>query len=210
MPRTSAVASDNFNRAAPLGANWSNINSDWATPTIDTGNTRVVSNTANLQANEGCTRWVGAGTFNTDQWASIKVYPNFNTQDYGVGVMVRCSADINAGRDSYQAIVEYGAAGPDYTTKLRKVVDGTITVLHSATVTWTSGDRIDIEVEGTTLRLCQNGTPLGGSFTVTDTSLSAGQPGVVVSGGDTEQGDDWAAGNFSAGGGTTLMGQAAL
>ena len=200
MARTAAVASDDFNRAAPLGANWTNINSDWAAPTINGAGTRVIGNTANLPSNEGCVRWAGSGTFNNDQWASIKVYPNFNTSGYGIGVMVRSSADVNAGRDSYQAYVEYSAAGPDYTTILRKVVNGTVTVLHSATNAWTGGDRLDIEAEGSTIRLCKNGTPLGGSFTVTDTALTTGQPGVVASGGSTEEGDDWEAGNFASAG----------
>lgn len=198
MPRTS-IATDNFNRAGPaLGSDWASLNDNWGSPQI-TASTLVYGGVSQTDNNRQVARWVGAGTFTNDQYSSLVISSlAFNTGSFAHGVVVRASADVNANRDFYQACVEEDSSGPNYTTRLAKFVNGTYTLLHSASVAWTVGDRIELEVEGTTLRVCKNGTPLGGSFTQTDSDLSTGNPGIAVSGDATVTSDDWEGGNITA------------
>lgn len=200
MPRGAVIASDDFNRES-LGANWAQLNSFWGNIAI-ASSSYVYGTNSNRQPGDGAAaRWVGAGTFTADQWASVQIVAlPYQSATYNIGVICRASGDTDSNRDYYFAAVSADSPGPNYTTTLGKVVNGTRTVLYSASVPWAVGDRIELEVEGSTLRVCKNGTALGGSWTVTDTSLTAGQPG-VLSGGSVVGGDNWEAGGFSAGGG---------
>jgi hypothetical protein len=134
-------------------------------------------------------RWTG-DSFENDQYSSLKLVDiSFGG---ALGVIVRGSADTNANRDYYYFIFQYSG-----TSRLGKCVNGTDTELHSAAVSWSVGDYIELECEGTEIRACKNGSPLGGSFTVTDTSLSSGAPGICgwqVANDPT--GDDWEGGNL--------------
>jgi hypothetical protein len=201
VARTS-IATDNFNRAS-LDANWAQLNSFWGSIGI-TASTRVYGSVDRTPGDGAAARWVGAGTFTDDQYSSLVVGAlTWLTTSYNIGVICRASADTDGTRDYYGASVCMDAAGPTYTTVLYKVVNGTITTLHSAAATWAVSDRIELEVEGTTLRVCKNGTALGGSFTQTDSSLSTGAPGVALGGGTTIYGDDWEAGTITAAATTT-------
>jgi hypothetical protein len=125
----------------------------------------------------------------------------FQSIGYYIGVAVRCSADTDGARDYYALIVSSDAAGPNYTTRLIKIVNGSATTLHSASVAWASGDTVELEVEGTTLTGMKNGSALGGSFTQTDTSLTTGKPGILgATDTDTSAtGKNWVGGNLTAG-----------
>jgi hypothetical protein len=125
----------------------------------------------------------------------------FQSTGYYIGVAVRCSADTDGARDYYALIVSSDAAGPNYTTRLIKIVNGSATTLHSASVAWASGDTVELEVEGTTLTGMKNGSALGGSFTQTDTSLTTGKPGILgATDTDTSAtGKNWVGGNLTAG-----------
>lgn len=189
------VATDNFNRAS-LGANWANQNPNWGT--VQTSGSTVFTANASNTNNEAIARWVGAGSFTDDQYSEVTIGGlTFLSASFAVGVIVRASADTNGDRDHYFAEVQADSGGPTYTTVLGKVVNGTRTELHSAAVAWADTDKVSLEVEGTTLRVCKNGTALGGSFTQTDASLSTGLPGILANG-SAPTGDDCEVGNLSS------------
>jgi hypothetical protein len=197
MARTS-IATDNFNRAS-LDSDWAQLN------TVVSGNVQIDSSiriqgqyNAQPTDQQPTARWVGAGSFTDDQYSQIKL---LNPLDWAsstvrAGVIVRASADTGAGRDYYEAYIAQDS-GTTPTTYLAKWVNGTRTGLYSAAQTWAANDTISLEAEGTTLRVCRNGTPLGGSWTVTDSSISTGLPGVTIAGVGA-LGDDWEGGNMGA------------
>lgn len=191
------VASDAYNRVdgAP-GADWAQLNTDWGT--LNVVSNQIVGSNAADGNNRPAMRWVGAGSFTDNQYASIEVSAlSFQGANFFIGVIVRASGDVNALRDFYATFVASDSAGPNYTVSLIKVVNGTTTVLHSAAIAWTANQRIELEAEGPTLRVCMDGTPLGGSFTQTDTDLASGSPGVTGTHSSCP-GDNWAAGNLVA------------
>jgi hypothetical protein len=197
MSRT-VVATDNFNRAS-LGANWEQVNPIAAVAQI-VGSTAFAGS---VFGQEGTARWIGAGTFTADQCSSVVIFDTpTGSNNYGIGAVVRASGDIDGARDYYLALVAD-------TTYLLKIVNGSLSVLNIGSVTWTNGDRLEIEAEGTTIRLCQNGSPLGGAWTVTDTSLASGQPGICgVGDPGICTGDDWIGYNLVTA--DTFLGQACL
>jgi hypothetical protein len=185
------IASDDFNRAdGALGANWADIDPTWGTVSI-------TSNKVGGGSGEGAaSRWIGAGSFIDDQYASVVVGGIATTNDW-VGAMVRVGAGTNASRSYY--LLAFTDTAPQQ-TYLVKVVVGTSTTLKTDTsVSWANGDRIEIEVEGTTLRGMKNGVALGGGYTVTDSSISSGLPGIWCnSNTHLITGDDWQGGNLVA------------
>ena len=198
MARTT-VATDNFNRAS-LGTDWAQLNAANNTVTINSSIRIAPSGTGSVALGlEAAARWVGAGTFNADQYSSLQIVNvDFQTASYNIGVICRASSDTNTARDYYGASIALDGSST-YTTTLYKVVNGTYTSLYSAAQAWSVNDYLSLEVEGTTLRLCRNGTPLGGSFTLTDSSISAvGAPGVTISGTTVAFGDNWEGGNLTA------------
>ncbi len=193
MARTS-IATDNFNRAnGTLGANWTYVYNLGFGSSIN-----ITSNEAagNVSGAEAVARWTGAGSFTADQYSSAVVHHftgGTGTNNYTVGVVARCSADTDANRDYY--FIRIGAL-----TYLGKVVNGTETVLNSGSISWVDGDTCDIECEGTAIRLCQNGTPAGGAWTQTDSSIATGLPGILGAGDSTIASlDNWEGGNMGSG-----------
>jgi hypothetical protein len=198
MART-LIASDNFNRAS-LGTDWSDLNSGWNTLSIAGSVAAVYSFSTISLAQFGATRWVGSGSFSNNQYSEID--PTgfaFGGGAEAIGAGVRVSADEGTEQNGYYFHVRDDAAsGGSHLAILWKVVGGTTTVLHSASVTWGDGDKISIEAEGTTIRGCKNGTPLGGSFTQTDSDLSTGKPAICGAGGSTCRATAWESGDLSA------------
>lgn len=195
MART-LVASDNFNRAS-LGADWAMVNTIRGNVVIDSS-TRVWGEYAAIGDDHPTARWVGAGTFSDDQYSSAVIIDSTPPgSTYRFGVVVRASADTNGTRDYYEAYVALITGL--VTTHLTKVVNGTKTDIYvSSSPTWADNDRIELEVQGTTLRVCKNGTPLGGSFTATDSSITTGKPGLSVT--NQMYLDDWEGGDMTADG----------
>lgn len=194
MART-LVASDDFNRAS-LGANWAQLNTFAATVQITTST--ICTATAGSTGNAGAARWVGAGTFTDDQYAEVEIGGlAYISDDYFTGVCCRASSDQDGSRDHYWARVSANAGGPNYTTAFGKVVNGTVTTFHSASSAWANTDLLSLEVEGTAIRLCKNGTPLGGSFSTTDASLTTGLPGMYCAN-SIAYANAWAAGNMGS------------
>lgn len=198
MTRTS-IATDDFNRAGPdLGTNWSNM--DTASP----GDIKINSSVKfcgqyGMQAVErrACARWVGAGTFTDDQYSSAYVSGIGTVPSSSAAIGVICRASGNAGtRTFYEMLIVGDGTGVPHPTTLCKWVSGTRTLLYSAEISWADNDEISLECEGTTIRACRNGAALGGSWTVTDSSITTGAPGVASSA-SSLFGDNWAGGNIS-------------
>jgi hypothetical protein len=193
------IQSDDFNRAS-LGSNWAQLQLSFGSMATFSS-THVCGTSAQADANRQVARWVGTGTFTNDQYSSI-VVSNITTtlnDNYGIGVICRASADTDANRDYYEFVMlntESPGSGQQ-TFELNKWVNGTQTTLNTGLVTIANGNRIELEVQGTTIRACINGTALGGSWTQTDSSIASGQPGICGAGGDNIRGDDWQGGSLT-------------
>lgn len=185
----SVIATDNFNRAGPgLGADWAQLNAG-------DGSVIIVGSTHIEQNFDGVARWVGAGTFTDDQYSSLKLTTVPDGGQGGLfGVVARASADTGAARDFY--LVE---VSDDDVLTIKKVINGTQTTLESlAAQEFAAGTRIEIEVEGTTIRALKDGTVL---LTATgQTELTTGKPGVraMTDTSPNWEGDDWEGGNLTA------------
>lgn len=147
-------------------------------------------------------RWSGGGTFTDNQYAKATVgglsWAGFNSQ---VGVIVRASGDVDGAADHYRLCI-WDDAVSVRTTKLIKMVNGTETTLDTRTQAWDNGDTIELEAEGTDLRAYRNGTLL---YTVTDSSLTSGAPGMFMRGSSNNPTlEDWEGGNVSSPTGPTI------
>lgn len=194
-----SVATDNFNRAGPaLGANWATLNNLAGDDMKIVASLRVTGGTSG--SSRAAARWVGAGSFTDDQCSSILITTlSFSTTSYSTGIIARASADTDSGRDFYEVLVLSDSNGPNYTTQVNKVTNGTRAALNSASRAWAVFDRVGLECEGTTIRGTKNGVAF---FTVTDSSITTGKPGIAGSNDEVDAnatGDDWDGGNLVAG-----------
>lgn len=179
----SLIASDNFNRAS-LGADWAQLRPNDGSIIIDSSIRLGASSV-------GAGRWVGAGAFTDDQYASLKLVSIGFGGSARIGVLVRASGDIDAARDYYFYLLNDGTN----VAHLGKVVNGTETSLASGASAFVTNDLIEVEIEGTALRGLRNGV-VERSVTVSD--LATGKPGVMNEETDQVFGDDWIAGNLVA------------
>lgn len=202
MPRT-LIASDDFNRAS-LGANWAQ-----AGPILPGGflaDLRIRSSLyaeASGQGADAVGRWVGAGSFEANQFAKATLanvgYWGVSTRA-GVAVCVQPNrGTVSAPESSYYAVRVHGDASGAKTTSLVRVVNAVETVLASTTMTWSTGDTIELERDGTTLRPYRNGSAIA-ALTVSDSAISGGVPGALCRAAGAIYLDDWSGGNITAGG----------
>lgn len=180
----SSVATDDFNRAdGAVGSNWSYIRlSSWQGATPNVGSNVLRGRAIGL--NHQVIRWNGAGSFSDDQYAKIELGGmGWFGIDYMVGAVVRCSADTDANADYYAfLVIDDQPNGGNKTCKLVKRINGTETVIATVTTTsWTNGDTVELEAEGTTLRIFKNGTQIGSDYTG-QTDLTTGKPGILIGG----------------------------
>lgn len=192
----SQIAADNFNRAS-LGANWKQQNTVDGAITIY-GSARANGANAHVASNRMIAVWDGAGSFANDQYSAyILGGLSFLSNQYGVGAAVRSNGLTDGSRSYYEVVVYADSSGPNYQTDVNKMVNGTVTNLVSSTTpTWANGDEVSLEVVGTTLTVKKNGVALGGVYTLTDSSLASGKPGLSGSGGDTVYADSWEGGSI--------------
>jgi hypothetical protein len=212
MATRTQIASDTFtysngSLASVSGGNWTQLKG-----TGDGTSLQVVSNQitpSHFFGAEKTYRWTGTGTFTADQYASLALGTLTNSGGQ-IGVICRPTTDTEANRDYYYAY--YLDQSPNAAV-YGKLINGTLTQFFSGTgIAWVSGDRISLEVEGTsppTLRVCRNEVPLGGSFTTTDTvgtALTGSLGGGLWGTGDSNvpTGDNWTAGNLTAAAGGIL------
>ena len=202
MAQRTPIATDDFNRASLGTTDWTQLNTDNGSITISASTVVTGSVAGTIRP---AARWTGAGTFTDNQYVKIAVILVADNGDsYANGVICRASADTNTTRDYYLAEVHSGG-GANRTVQLAKIVNGTRTQRHSASVAWSSGDTIELECNETEIKAMKNGTALGGLYTWTDADLTTGNPGVVASGAAAgTTGDNWEGGNLGAvGGGAT-------
>jgi Abnormal spindle-like microcephaly-assoc'd, ASPM-SPD-2-Hydin/Cep192 domain 4 len=213
------VVSDNFARAdGSLGPHWTTITN--TPPVISSagftnGTGTSDNNSPTTTANAGVAAW-NADSFGADQYASVTINAVGATgTDCAPGVVVR--ANSTSGGNWYAAWAGRNTTGtyPPYQVEVWKLVNGTSTVLSQvpAPPTVQVGDVLTLQVIGTTIIALWNKTII---FSGTDSSVSSGQPGIIVGlgtpGGDnpaaTTTANDWIAGELTAGnagsGATTL------
>jgi hypothetical protein len=213
MART-AICTDTFNRAS-LGTEWLQLNENQWGPMSINGSARISVSAAAAQSNtHGAAircNFSGAldsgqtgdsANFIADQYSSLVLAGTLNNLGdaaYNVGVIVRASTDIDGARDFYGVTVGcLDAGGGTFRTILFKIVNGVYSPLGTGDVAFIVTDRLELEAEGTTIRVMKNGTALGGSFTVTDSSLASGNPGVCGGSSNYIMGDDWEGGNLTS------------
>jgi hypothetical protein len=206
MARTS-IATDAFTYSngvleSVAGGNWTNLRPS----------TNDVSVSSNAVVNSGFStisnyRWDGTGSFTADQYAKITLTTiNWtSTPNVKLGVSVRFASDTDANRDGYYAYIQ-DESGTVH-TKIDKVVNGTATNLSDATGDgFANGDTIELEAEGTTLRVFKNGVELR---SVSDSDIggsSSHKPGLSMS--DTAAlsvMDSWEGGNITGSSGTAAL-----
>jgi hypothetical protein len=205
MARTS-IATDAFTYsngelAAVAGGNWTNLRP--SSNEIFISSNRVVGG----YSNTGNYRWDGSGSFTADQYAKITLTTIDWTSnpDVRLGVGVRYSSDTDANRDGYYAYIQYESSAEH--TKIDKVVNGSATNLSNVTGDgFVNGDTIELEAEGTTLRVFKNGVELRN---VTDSDIggsSSHKPGLILSDilGVSIM-DSWEGGNITGSSGTAAL-----
>lgn len=192
---------------AGVGGNWTQQETATRGNVVDdTGNSRVTGQFSASGNDSPSMRWTGSGTFTNDQYSSVSLLGlSILTSTVRAGVRVRCGAGTEtAGISGYEAYIQYDGSGT-YTTILAMHNGATFTTLNSGTLAWANTDLISIEVQGTTIRLCKNGTPIGGAWTQTDSTLTTGQPGVLVTASAFV--NTWEGGSITSSSGSPTMGQ---
>jgi hypothetical protein len=189
------VATDNFNRAdGTLGANWTDTNSANAGTLLIATNQLVGQFSQQPTGHQAASRWSGAGSFTTDQYAKLTLVNVAGNNGINVchGVQTSC-AGADATRSCYEFYVAQDSATTP-TTFLVRWSSGTRTVLFSGTQAWANNDTISLEFERGILYGCRNDVRLGGSWVVSDATLSGGTPGAVSD--SVALGDNWEGGNM--------------
>lgn len=184
-------ASDSFSSGS--GALLTTYSANWA---FVQGQFRVESNEvrASTGGTECCARWSG-DSFTSDQYARVTAVAPFG---YSVGPAVRAQSGVASWYGAYSY------AGDEY---FYKVIGGVYTEFLVSADDPASGVVVELQAEGSTLRVYYNGAL---KFTQTDSSLSGGAAGLAGYGDNaTARGDDWEGGNLGAGSLTVGAGLAA-
>jgi hypothetical protein len=166
-----------------------NALSNWSTVTnydLDINSNGACADRAGA---EQCDRW-NADTFEPDQYAEATWIETSAQSGLEVGVAVRCSDTA----ETYYGFYGNSGAGNSY---LFKVVNGgSWTQIGAARSGFQNGDRIRLEVEGTSLRCYINDVQEGA--TETDSDISSGYPGICgYDDGTVRRLDDWEGGNLA-------------
>jgi hypothetical protein len=188
-----ALATDSFTRAdaANLGANWTGTGEGTAT------GYKIVSNAVANTGDGGADEWAKytAVTWPNDQYSQAAVTISVaggGTGD-GEGVGVRIAA--GATKTLYRFVVNSNAGG---SAEVSKFVAGTYTQLGTRTPTYSAGQLVYGEIQGSTLVMKYNGVQLGASLS--DSSIASGSAGLAHSGPGvtlTTALDNWEGGDFS-------------
>jgi hypothetical protein len=185
-PGAVALATDNFNRAneTPLGGNWTlsgagdndfNLSANHIVP----ANTSVDS-----------VDWYNAVVWPNNQYSKASIVaPGTSAGGQGMGLCVRHATSL---RTYYGCVID--AAGAS-NVQLFKMVAGTKTVIWTRTATYSSGAIMELQVQGTTLRVIYNGSQVGAD--ATDSAISTGNAGLYYSSTDASATlDNWEGGSL--------------
>lgn len=197
------IITDDFNRAnsGGLGANWT------IRPTAADNGWDIASNQAKvLSGSGGALGWYsGAGwTGGNDQYSEFSIQSLQSGKDFGPACRIS-GASVATGQAYLYDINDNDAAvslGSSISTALYKQTTGlTFTQLGASTnITISASDIIRVECNGTTIRGLVNGVS---KISQTDNGIVSGNPGLYTGSGTTSTLDDWAAGDFGGGGGST-------
>jgi hypothetical protein len=186
--------------------NLSSVDSNWTNQDGISGHVGVSSNqiySAYAATSDVC--WVGAGSFDADQYATIKVVGSVTDLPDKIGVSVRNNGAVSASRSLYRAYVWDPTGGGDAEQVVtEKIVSGGApTTLQTSTETFASGDTLTLSVvtdgSNAILRTYKNGVQFGGDITDSSSPLTSGKPGLVAAGNAaTLFGDDFVGGNVTA------------
>lgn len=196
----SQLASDNFTRAnsTGLGANWTANSHDGNPAGFD-----IISNTAQPHSTAGDSSDLYTGVASpNDQYSEVTFSATAaDGAGTGSGPMCRCSTG---------ALTYYRCIGNASGYQVAKAVAGSGTSLSSGTgTTFTAGDKLRLEVQGTTWRVFKNNVQFDAG---TDSSIASGDFGISYSSTSSSQANAglslWTGGDFSSGPG--LMGQIQL
>lgn len=200
----SLIASDTFNRASPIGANWTQIGD--STMDIEASTMFRASHFSSaMGSTHGAAVWAGAETFSNDQYAKCSVQTLTNQgSGAGSGIILRCSGQASPGGDYYYVFVAADAGdGGTHTINVGKMLNDADTGITTRSSVFSNGDTISGEIEGTTIRVYRNDIQLGAD--ITDASLSTGKPGIcsLTNSGAGNYGDNWEGGDITAATGTS-------
>lgn len=191
----SQLVSDDFNRAnGALGANWTSISTGGQAMEVSANQCGMPTG-----AGEGLAYYSGAGwTGGADQYAEAKAVALQSGRD--IAAACRVSGASVAAANAYLMVINSDDVATGFGSMkvtLYKQVAGAFTEITTAVTTSVSAnDVIRVEAQGTTIRGKINGTTV---VSVTDASLSSGNPGLYVGSGNGSRWDDFAAGDFSGG-----------
>jgi hypothetical protein len=179
------LVQDNFNRANqnPLAGNWS-------TPTG--ANALQLSSNAVTYTdfNNDSSAYYNAITWPNDQYSQC----NCTVSNEGGGQGFGPSCREASGALTRYRLVASTAASNNF--ELSKEVSGSFTLIWDRTSTFTSGNLVRLEAQGTTLRAYNNGVQIGAS--TTDSSIASGSAGLLYSSrAATASGDNFEGGDFT-------------
>lgn len=210
MPRSTIAGPITLKDSSVFSANFTQTNTNSGGDILIDANGAYGQYTAQAGAGDdyahrASARYTGTGTVTADQASSAVLAVGLvGTAARSAGVCVLASGS-NTTRTHYEVSVSM-SFGSTFGTTLRKVVNNTVTILYADTVSWAVGQRVELEADTTTtpgstiLRVCKDGVPLGGGFTLTDSTspISTGNPGIVASGNEVHL-TDWIGSNLTAG-----------
>ncbi len=180
----STLATDDFNRADadPIGGSWTTASSNSAM--------KIVSNAcqpSSLPAD--CGAYYNAISWPDDQYSQCKITVNDTASGSGPGVYVRLASGAFT---CYRAVASHATTN---NVELAKFVAGAHTAIWQRTQSFTDGDTLRLEVQGTTLRVFINGVQVGAD--ATDSSVTTGNAGVAYSSQSVSASlDDWEGGDL--------------
>lgn len=180
----SVLASDAFTRAnaANLGGNW----------TTHTGVYNILSNQAQADPTNDARATYSAITWPDNHYsqAVITTGETSSSSDEGAGVCVRAGSNFG-----YRLVASTGATG---NIGLSKRVSNTYTLVWTRTSSFSNGNTLYLEAQGTTIIAKNNGSAVGAS--TTDSAVSSGSAGLEYSSTEETPGanraDDWEGGDF--------------
>lgn len=175
------LASDSFNRADenPIASPWTSA-----------GSFKILTNVVlpTNAAQDSAAYYTGV-VWPNDQYSKAKITTlAIGTGGNGAGVLARQHSTIGT-KTRYRVAMTTDHA------ELCKEVAGATTVLWNRATTFVSGNPIQLNVIGSTLRVFNNGSQIGAD--ATDSAITSGNSGLFYSSTDaTASIDDWEGGNF--------------
>lgn len=180
------LATDNFNRAnnADLGVNWDVQNGSGENAWKILNNAAEPSTLAS-----NCGESYNAVTWPDDQYSQVKCSVTGASAGTGPGPSLRCST---IARTYYIIQVSEHAT---QAISVRKRIAGAATSLGTINTVWVDGDVLKAEIQGSTIKIYQNGTQIGSD--ITDSAIASGRAGIAYDNiSTTASVDDWEGGDF--------------